>query len=224
MNHQILADAKLLWDYHCLEGSEREETVSRADIVLGLGSYDGGVAEHAADLLLAGKARWILFSGGATRRDDLLKSPWSRPEAVEFRDIAIRRGAPEASILMEPLSTNTGENFRFSIARLAALGITYENLIVVAKPYMKRRARATGRRYLNGVPFTMSSQAIDFEDYLTRFDPVKVINLMVGDFQRIQLYPALGFQAAEDIPPEIEAAVARLIAARFDKHLIRPPS
>ena len=155
MSDPVLTDAKLLWHYHCLVGSESEAGLGKADVILGLGSYDGGVAEHAADLLLAGNARWILFSGGSTRRDDLLKSPWSRPEAVEFRDIAIGRGTPEASILVEPLSTNTGENFRFSLARLAELGVSCSSLIVVAKPYMKRRARATGRRYLNGIPFTM---------------------------------------------------------------------
>lgn len=216
LSEQNLADAKSLWDYHCLG-----EPVGDADVILGLGSYDGGVAEHAADLLLAGKGRWILFSGGSPKRDDLLKSPWPRPEAVEFRDIAIRRGAPEARILMEPLSTNTGDNFRFSMARLAELGIAYERLLVVAKPYMERRGRATGRRYLDGVPFTMTSAPVDFEDYLARFDPVKVINLMVGDFQRIKLYPAQGFQAAEEIPAEVDAAATRLIAAGFDRHLLR---
>ena len=217
MNDQILADAKRLWDYHRLG-----QPVAEADVILGLGSYDGAVAEHGADLLIAGKGRWLVFSGGITRRRDLLKSPWTRTEAEEFRDIAIRRGAPAERIVLEPVSTNTGENFRFSVARLAELGIAYASMIVVSKPYMERRARATGRVHLGTVDFAMASQPCSFEDYcFKRYDPERIINLMVGDFQRIALYPAMGFQAAEEIPADVDEAFRRLVAAGFDRHLIR---
>lgn len=217
MNDQILADAKRLWDYHRLS-----QPVGAADVILGLGSYDGAVAEHGADLLIAGRGQWLLFSGGITRRRDLLRSPWTRTEAEEFRDIAIRRGAPAGRILLEPRSTNTGENFRFSIARLAELGIAHASIIVVTKPYMERRARATGRMHLGEVDFTMTSQPCSFEDYcLKRYDPELIINLMVGDFQRIALYPAMGFQAPEEIPDDVDAAFQRLVAAGFDRHLVR---
>jgi uncharacterized SAM-binding protein YcdF (DUF218 family) len=216
MNDQILADAKRLWDYHLLG-----QPVGKADVILGLGSYDGAVAEHAADLLIAGLGRVIVFSGGITRRRDLLKSPWTRSEAEEFRDIAIRRGAPAERILLEPRSTNTGENFRFSVALLAELGIACSSMIVVCKPYMERRARATGRMYLGALAFTMTSQPSSFEDYcLMRYDPELIINLMVGDFQRIVLYPAMGYQAPEEIPAEVNEAYRRLVAAGFDRHLI----
>jgi hypothetical protein len=45
-------------------------------------------------------------------------------------------------------------------------------------------------------------------------------HLMVGDFQRIALYPAMGFRAPEDIPDDVYAAFRRLVAAGFDRHLI----
>jgi uncharacterized SAM-binding protein YcdF (DUF218 family) len=216
MNDQILADAKRLWDYHRLG-----QPVSAADVILGLGSYDGAVAEHGADLLLAGLGQLLVFSGGITRRRDLLKSPWIRSEAEEFRDIAIRRGAAAERILLEPRSTNTGENFRFSAALLAEHGIACSSMIVVCKPYMERRARATGRMYLGALPFTMTSQPCSFEDYcLKRYDPELIINLMVGDFQRIAVYPAMGFQAEEVIPADVDEAFGRLVAAGFDRHLI----
>ncbi len=178
MNDQILSDAKRLWDYHCLG-----QPVGAADVILGLGSYDGAVAEHGADLLMAGKGRWLVFSGGVTRRRDLLKSPWIRSEAEEFRDIAIRRGASADRILLEPASTNTGENFRFTAGLLAERDIAHASMIVVCKPYMERRARATGRMYLGVLPFAMTSQPCSFEDYcLRRYDPELIFNLMVGDF------------------------------------------
>jgi len=216
MNDQILADAKRLWDYHRLG-----QPVGQADVILGLGSYDGAVAEHAADLLIGGLGRVIVFSGGITRRRDLLKSPWTRSEAEEFRDIAIRRGAPADRILLEPRSTNTGENFRFSAALLAESGVACSSMIVVSKPYMERRARATGRMYLGALAFTMTSQPCSFEDYcFKRYDPELIINLMVGDFQRIALYPAKGYQAPEEIPAEVNEAFGRLVAAGFNQHLI----
>jgi uncharacterized SAM-binding protein YcdF (DUF218 family) len=216
MNDQVLADAKRLWDYHRLG-----QPVGTADVILGLGSYDGAVAQRGADLLIAGAGQWLVFSGGITRRRDLLKSPWTRTEAEEFRDIAIRRGAPGERILLEPASTNTGENFLFSMALLAELGITCASMIVVTKPYMERRARATGRVHLGAVDFTMTSEPCSFEDYcLERYDPELIINLMVGDFQRIALYPAMGFQALEEIPAAVDAAFRRLVAAGFDRHLL----
>jgi hypothetical protein len=42
---------------------------------------------------------------------------------------------------------------------------------------------------------------------------------MVGDLQRIRLYPARGFQIEQEIPDEIWAAGERLIALGFNRHL-----
>ncbi len=44
---------------------------------------------------------------------------------------------------------------------------------------------------------------------------------MVGDLQRIKLYPAKGFQVYQEIPPEIWNAYERLIQLGFDKHLVK---
>jgi hypothetical protein len=45
---------------------------------------------------------------------------------------------------------------------------------------------------------------------------------MVGDLQRIRLYPALGFQIEQEIPAEILGAFEELVAAGFTKYLIQP--
>jgi len=47
----------------------------------------------------------------------------------------------------------------------------------------------------------------------------KVINIMVGDLQRIRIYPDKGFQISQDIPDDVWAAYERLVARGFDKHL-----
>jgi hypothetical protein len=48
-----------------------------------------------------------------------------------------------------------------------------------------------------------------------------MIHIMVGDLQRIKLYPAMGFQIPLEIPAEAWDAYERLVAAGFDKHLVR---
>jgi len=47
-----------------------------------------------------------------------------------------------------------------------------------------------------------------------------VISIMVGDLQRIRLYPAKGFQIHQDIPDEVWQAFEALVAAGYDRHLV----
>ena len=47
-----------------------------------------------------------------------------------------------------------------------------------------------------------------------------VVSIMVGDLQRIRLYPQKGFQIAQDIPDDVWHAYESLVAAGYDKHLI----
>jgi hypothetical protein len=48
-----------------------------------------------------------------------------------------------------------------------------------------------------------------------------VVSIMVGDLQRIRLYPQKGFQIAQDIPDDVWRAYESLVAAGYDKHLIK---
>jgi hypothetical protein len=42
---------------------------------------------------------------------------------------------------------------------------------------------------------------------------------MVGDLQRIKLYPGLGFQVYQEIPGDIWQAYNQLVDLGFDEHL-----
>jgi hypothetical protein len=42
---------------------------------------------------------------------------------------------------------------------------------------------------------------------------------MVGDFQRIMVYPQMGFQTEQFIPAEVRKAYHQLIQAGFTKYL-----
>jgi hypothetical protein len=43
---------------------------------------------------------------------------------------------------------------------------------------------------------------------------------MVGDLQRIRLYPEKGYQIFQEIPDDVWAAYEELVAAGYDRHLI----
>ena len=66
---------------------------------------------------------------------------------------------------------------------------------------------------------------MSFDDYLSRYSnaaltPDDVIGIMVGDLQRIQVYPGRGFQIPQDVPAEVLEAYAALVHAGYDKYLV----
>jgi len=211
---QILAFAQTLWDYHHMN-----MPLEPADVILVMGSHDLRVGEYGARLWLEGLAPWLLLSGGL---GNLTRRIWDEPEAKKFAFIAREIGVPDERILVEDCSTNTGENVLFSRALLEERGISANTFLLVQKPYMERRAYATFRKLWPEKAVRVSSPPIPFRDYFSPETPFEVvINVMVGDLQRILLYPAKGFQVPQQVPPEVLAAYEALIAAGYDQHLIK---
>jgi len=205
----VKAAAKTLWDYHRLD-----QPVESADVILGLGSYDPRVAEHAAALFLAGHAPWLMFTGGVVQPPERTGTRWTGVEAEVFRDIALEQGVPPGKILVETRSTNTGENFRFTDTLLRDSGIAVRRVLVVSKPFMERRAFATGRAQTRWSEIAPTSPPDSFEDFcFRRFDSAMAISDMVGDLQRLAVYPSKGFSVQQEIPPQVWDAF-RLLAHR----------
>ena len=206
--------AKKLWDYHHMQ-----HVLEKSDCILALGSHDLRVAERAAQLYFEGWAPMIIFSGGL---GNFTKEMWTEPEADQFAAIAVGMGVPKEFILVENKSTNTGENIRFTQQLLAQKDLDPQSFIVVQKPYMERRSYATFKRYWPGKKLIVTSPQISFEAYPTKEIPVeKVINIMVGDLQRIKLYPQKGYQVFQEIPADVWQAYEQLIASGFDGHLMK---
>ena len=66
----------------------------------------------------------------------------------------------------------------------------------------------------------MTSPQVSFDDYLARYsnDALSaddVISIMVGDLQRIRLYPAKGSRFPRTFPDDVWAAYEELVAARI---------
>ena len=213
ITEEILALAKKLWDYHHVNN-----TIEKSDCILVLGSHDERVAERAAELFLEGYAPLLIFSGGLGR---LTEGVWTETEADKFAAIAIRMGVPESSILIENRSTNTGENILFTQQLLSQNNLDPQSFIVVQKPYMERRSFATFTKHWPEKKLIVTSPQIPFEQYATaEISLDMVINIMVGDLQRIKVYAEKGFQVYQFIPDDVWQAYEQLIAMGFDEHLI----
>ena len=218
MDDQAYALAETLWNYHRMN-----HQVAKADAILVLCSHDERVAERGAQLFLEGWAPLIIFSGG---QGAITKALWDEPEAERFARIALSLNVPRERILIEPNSTNTGENIQFTKRLVAEKGLDLQKFIVVQKPYMERRSYATFYRYWPEKDAIVTSPQVSFKEYLAEYTnrsltTADVIGIMVGDLQRIKLYPALGFQIAQDIPVEVWEAFERLVRAGYDRYLIR---
>lgn len=211
---EILTLAQKLWDYH-----QMKFKLEKSDCILALGSHDLRVADRAAELYLKGFAPLLVMSGGL---GNFTQEIWTEKEADKFAAIAIKKGVPPQSILIENNSTNTGENILFSKKLLASKKLDPQSFIVVQKPYMERRSYATFKKHWPEKKLSVTSPQISFEEYPTDEIPLeRVINIMVGDLQRIKVYPEKGYQVYQEIPMKINTAYERLIQLGFDKHLMK---
>ncbi|MFJ4920871.1 YdcF family protein [Streptomyces sp. NPDC088725] len=205
--------AELIWNYH-----QMRHEVRTADVAIGLGSHDLGVAAFSAELYRAGLFPHLVFTGG---NSPTTAKVFPRGEAVHFREHAIDHGVPAEAILLEPNAGNTGQNITLSRGVLAAAGITPKTVLLVSKPYMERRSFATARKLWPEVEIICASEPLEFNDYLKSIGDEKlVLDMLVGDLQRVIEYPKLGFAIEQDVPEDVHAAYESLLAAGFDSRLL----
>jgi uncharacterized SAM-binding protein YcdF (DUF218 family) len=219
MEARIRSHVEKLWNYHQLN-----QQLIKADAVLVLCSHDTRVAERGASIVLDGWAPLLIFSGGLGA---ITKTMWHEPEADQFAAIAAGMGVPIDCILIENQSTNTGENVRFTRRLLEAKGLDPSSFILVQKPYMERRTFATFRKVWPDKAIVVTSPRVSLDDYLAGYsnDALSrddVVSIIVGDLQRIKVYPEKGFQIHQEIPDDVWHAYEALVAEGYDRHLIRP--
>jgi len=217
MDNHIRDLAKKLWHFH-----QMKHQLEKAEAILVLCSYDMRVAERGAQLFLEGWAPLLIFSGGLGA---ITRSMWSEPEADQFAKIASGMGVPEEKMLVENESTNTGENVIFTKALLAEKKINPGKFILVQKPYMERRSYATFRQFWPEKEVFVTSPQVSFEEYLDKYTNQAlsnddVVSIMVGDLQRIKVYPEKGYQIHQEIPDDVWSAYEELVKAGYNKHLV----
>ncbi|MHC1787570.1 MAG: YdcF family protein [Christensenellales bacterium] len=206
-----------LWDYLYLAHPLRA-----ADVIIGFGSHDQTIATRAARLHKEGWAPLILFTGYLGKGTEGF---FPQPEAELYARIAIAEGVDPGAILIEGEATNTGENIRFSRRLLESRGLSPRRIIAVHKPYMTRRVWAALRQQWPEVEVIVAPGDPSLSGYLAGqlADGVaekEIIDSLVGDFQRMDLYAKRGWQIAQEAPPAAQAAYQALLALGYDRYVV----
>lgn len=214
----FLEPLQVLWDYLGLH-----QQPEKADVIVGFGNFNTDIARRAAELYHQGYAPKILFTGGLGRNTEGLLP---EPEAVRFARVAMECGVPKEDILLEDKSANTKENIEFTRQLLEAQGIPHERILGVHQPFMERRITAAMGVYWSELDFSVTSPQVSIPEYLQRATEQGIsenasICVIVGDFQRMDLYAKLGYQLPQHIPEEAWQAFHQLVAMGYDKQLAK---
>jgi uncharacterized SAM-binding protein YcdF (DUF218 family) len=211
----IRDDVATLWSYHQM-GHE----IRPVDVGIGLGSHDPSVATYAAELWHREVFPIIVFTGANA---PTTKARFPRGEAVHYREEARALGVPDRAILIEPAATNTAENLTLTRDMLIGRGIKSRSVMLISRPYQQRRAFATCRKVWPDVDVVCGSANMAMDDYMAFIgDPEKVVNMLVGDTQRIEVYAKRGFAIAQPVPDEVRQAYLRLISRGYTRRLLAP--
>jgi uncharacterized SAM-binding protein YcdF (DUF218 family) len=208
------SDARLIWRYQQMDHKPRP-----CSAAIGFGSHDLGVASAAVELYRAGLFPVVVFSGG---NSPTTAARFPSGEAVHYREHALGLGMPDDAILLETQAGNTGQNITHSRAVLRAAGVEIDSLLLISKPYMERRCYATCRKLWPEVEVVCASERLDFDDYIKSIgDERLVVDMLVGDLQRVIEYPARGFAIEQRVPEDVHDAYKRLLYSGFDSRLIK---
>jgi uncharacterized SAM-binding protein YcdF (DUF218 family) len=211
--HDLRADVETLWTYHDMHHELRP-----VDVCIGLGSHDLGVATYTAELYHRGLFGRIVFTG-ANAPTTIERFP--RGEAVHYREHAISLGVPAEAISVETQAANTSQNLTYSRTVLADAGTRPKSVLLISRPYQQRRAYATCRKVWPEVNVLCGSRPLPLEEYIDSIgDADRVINMLVGDTQRITEYAQRGFAIEQDMPEEVQTAYERLLDSGFTSRLI----
>ena len=213
-----LEPLQIIWDYL---GMHQEPC--KADVIVGFGNFNTDIARRAAELYHQGYAPKILFTGGLGRNTEGMLP---EPEAVRFAKVAMECGVPEEDILQEDRSRNTKENIEFTREMLERLRIPHDRILGVHQPFMERRITAAMGIYWPELNFSVTSPQVTIPCYLERAKQQGItenasVSVIVGDFQRIELYAKLGYQLPQHIPGQAWEAFHALVAMGFDKQLVK---
>lgn len=213
-----LQPLQVIWDYLKLH-----QTPQVADCIVGFGNFNTDIARRAAELYHQGYAPKVLFTGGLGRNTEGLLP---EPEALRFARVALECGVPECDILLEDRSTNTKENILFTRQLLEEKQLPHSHILGVHQPFMERRITAAMGVYWPELHFSVTSPQVTIPEYLQRARQQGIsenasISVIVGDFQRMELYAQKGYQLPQMIPQEAWDAFYQLVAMGYDQQLAK---
>jgi hypothetical protein len=218
MNMDFMQPLRVIWDYLGMHQQPQQ-----ADCIVGFGNFNDNIARRAAQLYHQGLAPKVLFTGGLGRNTAGLLP---EPEAVRFSRVAMECGVPEGDIILETRSTNTAENILFTKTLLEERELPHGRLLGVHQPFMERRIAAAMGVYWPDGEFMGTSPQVTIEQYLTDAEKQGIthnaaVSVIVGDFQRMDLYARKGYQLPQDIPQTAWEAFHQLVKMGYDTQLAK---
>ena len=100
-----------------------------------------------------------------------------------------------------------------------------KSFIGVHKPFMERRIYAAMKVYWPDMKMIITSPQLTLEEYLINstkqgLTEKKVIDVIVGDFQRIEVYAKKGYQIPQEIPEDVMAAFDVMVEHGYTSELV----
>jgi uncharacterized SAM-binding protein YcdF (DUF218 family) len=209
MDTLTIKKSAVLWNYM----SSFDQQL-KSDAVVVCCSYDLRVCDHACNLIKSGISDRLVLSGNT---GNWTKHIWSALEAIIFKERAISNGIDPKNIILETEATNFGENISFSKVLLPTVKV----VTFVSKPSALLRVKLTAECQWPEIKSYVSCPPVNFPHEVSNIVGVLgVINEMVGDIDRVQKYPSLGFQLPHKLPENILDAWNYLKEQGFTEHLI----
>lgn len=200
----LSSDPHLKKVYDFLAKAEPDGELPQCDAIFVFGTSNGDVAAHAISLYLKDKAPRIIFSGmyGGTNTE----GPFGfDSEAEYFASLAERKGIPKEDIIIEPKARNTYENVIFGMQVCEKVKFYPKTLIIVAVPYLLRRARACFAK--NFPEIKIYGSAMPVNDAF--FTPHRIQRIK-GELSRLLEYAKMGHLVETNIPHDVQAAASFL--------------
>jgi len=219
-NHknEIKKSLKYIWDYMKLN-----QDIEKCDLIIGCGCANLDIPLKCVQLFKSGYGKKILFAGGVGK---ITKEKFNKPEALIYQEIALENGIDKKDILIEDKSTNTGDNFRFSLEVLKKNGVKADKILIVHKPLNERRTYLTAKKILKDKDIFITSYDMTFDKYFDNLSNksidsiVKEISVIVGDIQRIKVYPQFGWLEQDEIPNRVIEAYYYLKNLGFSNYIL----
>jgi len=192
---------------------------THADAIICGGEWEAvDAAECVAELYNKRHSNLVIFSGYADFEDNTT----GKSEARLLSEHAIKLGVPQDKIILEEQASNTAENIIFSAKILKNMGILPQDIILVHKPSMARRFRATAEKQWPFLPhpkFYATGVQDSFQEYIERESDnhrlERTLSDILGDYKRIHEYAQNGWQSPQPFDQNAESAYQELIKLGF---------
>lgn len=219
MNFKLIYEPlKIIFDYMSLN-----QKVKKCDVMIGCGCSSLDIPIVCSDLYKKGFSNKIIFAGGYGK---VTKNKFQKQEAIIYKEIAMTEGVKENDIYLDDKSSNTVENFLFSKEIIDSNHWDIQSILIVHNKANERRTFNTAREVWKDKEIIITSKDVSFDEYFERLKSKKeeerniLISVLVGNIQRMVIYPQFGLQIEEEVPEKVIDSYQKLKSLGFDYYIL----